>query len=86
MAPMPSREPGFMTRDQAIARYGERSGRDVSLMPWYHAFGIFKMAVVVQQIYFRFTRGQTQDERFAPMDAVVEHLMGLAHRKVQQLG
>jgi aminoglycoside phosphotransferase (APT) family kinase protein len=55
-------------------------------MPWYHAFGIFKMAVVVQQIYFRFTRGQTQDERFAPLDAVVEHLMGLAHKKVQQLG
>jgi len=86
MAPMPSREPGFMTRDEAIARYAARSGRDVSPMPWYHAFGIFKMAVVVQQIYYRFAQGQTQDDRFAPMETVVEHLMGLAHAKVRRLG
>jgi aminoglycoside phosphotransferase (APT) family kinase protein len=86
MAPMPSREPGFMTRDEAVARYAARSGRDVSRMAWYHAFGIFKMAVVVQQIYFRWARGQTQDERFAVMDQVVEGLMGLAHQRVQHLG
>jgi aminoglycoside phosphotransferase (APT) family kinase protein len=84
-SPMPSRAPGFMTRAEAVRRYGERSGRDVSRVPYYHVFGLFKMAVVVQQIYFRYQRGQTQDARFAIMDAVVEALMQLARGHMAQV-
>src|SRR5204863_239681 len=46
LASMPSRVPGFMTRAEAIARYGERSGRDVGRMPYYYVFGLSAMAVV----------------------------------------
>src|SRR5207237_838144 len=42
VSPMPSREPGFMTRAEAARRYAERSGRDVSRLPWYYVFGMFK--------------------------------------------
>ncbi len=64
---MPTRLPGFMSRAEAAARYGEKSGRDLSKLDYYIVFGTFKMGVVLQQIYFRFARGQTQDERFAGM-------------------
>ena len=83
---MPSREPGFMTRAEAARRYAERSGRDVSRLPWYYVFGMFKIAVIVQQIYVRYHRGQTQDARFAPMGEIAERLMVLARRHAAALG
>lgn len=61
---MPSNVPGFLTRREAVERYGRRRGIDVSAMPYYYVFGLFKIAVVLQQIYYRYHVGQTQDERF----------------------
>jgi len=86
LSPMPSRSPGFMTRAEAVARYGVRSGRDVSAMPYYYVFGLFKMAVVVQQLYFRFHLGQTQDTRMSGGEAVAEGMIELAHRHLEQSG
>lgn len=71
---MPSGVPGFLTRAEAIERYGKRRGVDVSSMPYYYAFGIFKIAIVLQQIYVRFHRGQTKDQRFAMMGQAAEML------------
>jgi len=76
--PMPTQSAGFLTRAEAVTRYGERSGRDVSRVPYYLVFGTFKMAVVLQQIYFRFYKGQTQDARFATLNAGAESLFKLA--------
>ena len=42
----------------------EKTGRDLSALPWHEVLGVFKLAVILQQIYFRFWRGQTTDERF----------------------
>jgi aminoglycoside phosphotransferase (APT) family kinase protein len=78
LASMPSRVPGFLTRAEAIAYYGERSGRDVRGMPYYYVFGLFKMAVIVQQLYYRWHKGQTRDDRMAMGDQVAEGLVGLA--------
>ncbi len=66
---MPTQTRGFMSRAEAIKRYGEGSGRELGGVPYYLVFGTFKMAVVLQQIYVRYHRGQTQDERFAGMQA-----------------
>jgi aminoglycoside phosphotransferase (APT) family kinase protein len=76
--PMPTGTPGFMTRSEAITRYGERSGRDLSDIDWYVVFGTFKMAGVIQQIYIRWLRGQTKDERFAVMGEGARRLIELA--------
>jgi len=76
--PMPTQSPGFLSRARAGARYAEGSGRDAADLSWYVCFGTFKMAVVLQQIYVRFHRGQTQDPRFAKLDAAAEGLFGLA--------
>jgi aminoglycoside phosphotransferase (APT) family kinase protein len=77
-AAMPTHAPGFMGRKEAAARYGEVSGRDLSTVDYYVVFGTFKMAVVLQQIYFRFAKGQTRDERFAGMAQGAKRLFELA--------
>jgi aminoglycoside phosphotransferase (APT) family kinase protein len=77
-SPMPSTLPGFLTREQAASRYAEHSGRSVDDVAYYLVFGTFKMAVVLQQIYFRYARGQTGDERFAGMGRAAEQLFQLA--------
>ncbi len=62
--PALSSHPGWCTRDELVERYAERTGRDVSRIGYYEVLGVFKLAVIIQQIYARFHRGQTQDERF----------------------
>ncbi len=57
--------PGFMSREQFIEAYAKKSGRDVSQIHFYLTFAYFKLAVIIQQIYYRWKKGQTQDERFA---------------------
>jgi aminoglycoside phosphotransferase (APT) family kinase protein len=57
--------PGWITPSELVARYAERSGRDLSSLRFFEVFALFKIAVVIQQIYFRFVRGQTDDPRFA---------------------
>ena len=86
LASVPSRIPGFMTRAQAIARYAGRSGRDVSRMAYYYVFGLFKMAGVVQQLYYRWHKGQTQDARMAGGEVVAEGLVDLAHAHLERHG
>jgi aminoglycoside phosphotransferase (APT) family kinase protein len=86
IAAMPSQVPGFMTRAEAIRRYGEQSGRDVSVMPYYYVFGLFKMAVIVQQLYARWHKGQTKDARMAGGEVVAEGLVALAHAHLEQHG
>jgi aminoglycoside phosphotransferase (APT) family kinase protein len=62
---MPPSDSGFLTRSELVARYAQRSGRDVSHIRFYHALGLYRLTVIIAQIYIRFQRGQTQDQRFA---------------------
>ena len=67
VASMPSQTPGFLSRADAVARYCERAAADPAAVPYYHVFGMFKMAVVLEQIHIRYVRGQTKDDRFAAL-------------------
>lgn len=71
-------QPGWYTRDQFVQRYAERTGRDLARIGYYEVLGIFKLAVILQQIYCRFRRGQTQDTRFQNFDERVRGLIELA--------
>jgi aminoglycoside phosphotransferase (APT) family kinase protein len=62
---------GVLSADDVIAGYAERTGFDVSGIAWYRALGSFRIAVIIQQIYIRYVRGQTTDERFAVLGSVV---------------
>lgn len=60
----PTASPGMMTRAEITQRYLERSGRTTADLVFYYVYGLFKTAVVAQQIYYRFAKGMTQDARF----------------------
>ncbi len=75
---MPVTVPGWLRRREAVERYGTLSGRDVSGMDWYVVFGTWKLGVVLEQIYIRYLRGQTSDERFASMGEGAARLFELA--------
>ena len=71
----PTTHPGSMTRAELVERYATKTGRDASHIGFYLVFARFKVAVIVQQIYYRYHQGLTKDERFASMPAVVEALL-----------
>jgi aminoglycoside phosphotransferase (APT) family kinase protein len=71
----PTAHPGSMTRAQLVEHYAEKTGRNVSRMDFYVTFARFKVAVIVQQIYYRYHQGLTKDERFAGMPVVIEALL-----------
>jgi len=75
--PIPS-QPGWYTRDQFVRRYAAQTGRDLSGIGYYEVLGIFKLAVILQQIYYRYRRGQTQDARFQNFDRRVKSLAEIA--------
>ena len=78
LAPMPTTSPGWLDRASALERYARRSGRDMSDSVWYVVFGTWKLAVVLQQIYIRWLRGQTQDARFEALGEGARALFRLA--------
>jgi aminoglycoside phosphotransferase (APT) family kinase protein len=66
--------PGYFTRQEIMNRYAARSGRDLSNIRFYETFALFKLAAVIQQIFYRYKRGQTSDERFANFGERVAYL------------
>jgi aminoglycoside phosphotransferase (APT) family kinase protein len=78
-------EPGFPSRADIAELYSRMSGRDLSGLRWYVAFAYFKLGVIIQQIYYRWYRGQTHDERFAGHGEVASSLIRKA-AAVAELG
>jgi aminoglycoside phosphotransferase (APT) family kinase protein len=82
--PAVTAQAGWYTRDQLLQRYAERTGRDLTHIRYHEVLGIFKLAVILQQIYYRFHRGQTQDERFRSFDQRVRGLISLAAAMIEK--
>jgi len=76
----PTSIPGSLTRAQLLDRYQKRTRRDVSDIVFYYVFALFKTAVIIQQIYYRYYHGFTKDERFASMGEVTEMLLNASAR------
>jgi aminoglycoside phosphotransferase (APT) family kinase protein len=77
--------PGNMTRAELVQAYGAHRGIDVSDAPFYYTFGLFKVAVIAQQIYARHVEGLTSDPRFAVLGEVVKAL-GIAAQQAAERG
>lgn len=75
-------EPGYPTRDDVVARYAERSGRDPGDAAWYRALAFWKAAIFLEGSYARFMAGTTDDPFFAKLDAGVP---GMAQAALAQL-
>ena len=76
----PTTLPGSLTRRQLADRYSERTGRSTAGIVYYYVFGLFKTAVVLQQIYYRFKQGLTKDPRFGALGLGVRVLAQTAAR------
>src|SRR5690242_18899121 len=80
----PTCVPGSLSRAEIVARYEERSGRPARSILFHYAFALFKIAVIVQQIYRRYVDGATHDPRFAGLGARVRVLALQASRAIDK--
>jgi aminoglycoside phosphotransferase (APT) family kinase protein len=67
----PTHLPGSLTRRELVEQYQLKTGRRITNPLFYYCFGLFKIAVIVQQIYARFVRGHTRDPRFGRLNRLV---------------
>jgi aminoglycoside phosphotransferase (APT) family kinase protein len=78
--------PGFFSRQEMLDRYAEKTGRDVRSIGFYETFALYKLTVVLEQIYCRYVRGQTRDERFASLKTAVPTLARAAMEVAERSG
>ncbi|GAA0486034.1 phosphotransferase family protein [Salinibacillus aidingensis] len=72
-------QPGFYSRREFAEAYAKQSGRDISNITYYVAFGFYKLAVILQQIYYRWKKGEADDDRFQNLNQAVANLLEMAH-------
>ena len=75
--------PGSFTRRELVDHYVRRTGRNIDDPLFYFAYGLLKIAVIVQQIYFRYQKGLTRDPRFAQLGGLVKACGNLAQRAIE---
>lgn len=79
---LPTNVPGAMTRAELVRRYSEKTGINVDNFDYYYCFGLFRLAVIGQQIYYRYFHGQTKDARFGRLIHMVQALEQAALRVI----
>jgi aminoglycoside phosphotransferase (APT) family kinase protein len=82
--------PGNLNRQEVIERYAIERGIDIEQPLFYYVYGAFKIGVIVQQIYYRYKKGYTQDARFADLLKAVQYfgqlgVLALEQQKVSEL-
>jgi aminoglycoside phosphotransferase (APT) family kinase protein len=75
---------GSLTRNELLEHYSRRTGRVINEPVFYFAHGLLKIAVIVQQIYFRYQKGLTRDPRFAQLGGLVRACGELAQRAIER--
>jgi len=75
---LPTHLPGSLTRAEVLDRYARARGQSVEPLAFFQAFGLFRLAVVAQQIYLRYVQGHSRDERFAALGAAAHALLRAA--------
>jgi len=79
----PTTVPGTLTRRELVSRYAQITGRDVSSIVFYRVLALFKVAVIIQQIYYRYHQGLTRDARFAALPEIIKVLLCAAVRSAE---
>ncbi len=77
--PSPGSLPGWPSRPDLVGRYADRAGITVASLDWYVAFAYFKLAVILEGIYCRYTQGLTVGGGFGRIGAVVPELFARGH-------
>lgn len=74
----PSNIPGMLTREEIVRHYAEKTGREITNADWYYVFGLFRLGVIAQQIYYRYKLGQSKNPKFAAFGLFVGVLANVA--------
>lgn len=80
----PSNIPGMLSRAEIIDRYAEKTGREVRNADWYYVFGLFRLGVIAQQIYYRYKLGQSKNPKFAAFGLFVTVLAQVCERVINR--
>ncbi len=75
---------GNPTRTEIVQKYALKSGRNIDHLTFYFAYGFFKIAVIVQQIYYRYQHGHTTDPRFAELNKITALCCNSAWQAIQK--
>ena len=81
--PSPTIFEGNPIRSEIVEMYAQKSGKDIQNIVFYYAFGLFKIAVIAQQIYYRYNKGLTTDPRFANLNKASELCCNLAMKAIK---
>lgn len=82
--PSPTVFAGNPNRLEVVEMYSQKSGRPINNLVFYYVNGLFKLAVIVQQIYYRFHKGHTSDPRFAQLDKQTQLMFTMAWQAIQK--
>ena len=83
MRRQPTHLPGMLTRNEVVAYYGEKTGFRVDNFDFYAIYGLFRLAGILQQIYYRFYHGQTKNPQFAVFGQMANYLEGRCLRMIE---
>ena len=82
--PSPTVMEGNPSRSDIVQSYAQKSGRSVDNIVFYYAYGLFKIAVIAQQIYYRYKHGHTQDPKFANLNKAAALCCNTAWQAIQK--
>lgn len=82
--PSPTSMEGNPGRNELVEKYAQKSGREINNLVFYYAFGLFKIAVIVQQIYYRYSKGLTTDPRFANLNHATRLFLTMAWQAISK--
>ena len=82
--PSPTVFKGNPNRLEIVELYSKKSGRPINNLVFYYVYGLFKLSVIVQQIYYRYHKGYTTDKRFAYLNKHTQLLFTIAWQAIQK--
>ena len=86
MRRQPTHVPGMLTRDELVARYAEKSGRTIPDFTFYEVYGLFRLAGIIQQIWWRYRAGQTTNPAFKTFGTAANYLISRSRRILEAKG
>lgn len=82
--PSPTVFKGNPNRTEIVELYSKKSGRPINNLVFYYVYGLFKLSVIVQQIYYRYRKGYTTDKRFTHLNKHTQLLFTIAWQAIQK--
>ncbi|NVJ98277.1 MAG: phosphotransferase family protein [Alphaproteobacteria bacterium] len=86
MCMQPCMAPGMMTREEICDLYARKTGYDLAKFDYYLVYGVFRLAVILQQIYYRYFHGQTKNPAFASFGQRTNQIGNYARSLIEKSG